>query len=80
VGYLALSNAHLIGNAAVKITGKLIWLGTPESQETAMVVIATENGDIVIPCAQHEVVQCASLLFEQVEIHLCKAAPAMRHD
>ncbi|MFZ1492137.1 MAG: hypothetical protein WAU60_01850 [Candidatus Competibacter denitrificans] len=45
-----------------------------------MVVIATENGDIVIPCAQHEVVQCASLLFEQVEIHLCKAAPAMRHD
>ena len=49
-------------------------LGTPESQETAMIVIATERGDIVIPCAQHEAVQCASLLFEQVEIHLCKAA------
>lgn len=72
-----MSNAHLINNPALKITGKLIWLGTPENQETAMVVIATERGDIVIPCAQHEVVQCAPLLFEQVEIHLCKAAPAV---
>jgi hypothetical protein len=77
---MPLSNAHLMGNAIVKITGKLIWLGTPENQETAMVVIATANGDIVIPCAQHEVVQCAPLLFNQVEIHLCKAEPAMRHD
>lgn len=62
-----------MGMRLLKITGKLIWLGTPENQETAMVVIATENGDIVIPCAQHEVVQCAPLLFNQVEIHLCKA-------